>query len=487
MKRLFLVVAVLCVSVLALVRLTRAADAGFPIYFDGSKLLVKAETVDRTTYIPLLDIVQFMKLPYTDAISLETFTIRSGNFRLVLTKNSGLISINDQIVLLRNPILREGDRWMVPVDFLTQGLAKITGTAFRYRLGAPRIFAGGVDAPELVMNAQALGSITRLTIRVGAPTSVSVNRSDPKRAVLTIERNPVDPLREQVEHRDRLVRSIAYDDSDGSSKIVVDTTEEVADVRVTPAEGNEIFFIDFTTKAAATSAEPPPAPPTAPAKADAVNAPPAAPGKIRVVVLDPGHGGMDTGTKTQAVSEKDLTLAVARKLRAVLQSRLGVTVLLTRDSDTDMVNEARSAVANNNQANLFVSLHIGYSANKNDSGSSIFVMKEDFGGTVTATGGSLFLPWYLGFRTSQAGSLQVAKLMQDELTKALPGWKFPLHTAPLAVLSSTTMPSVIVEIGNLNNSVNVQSLVDAGFQNRLANTIANAVQRFSENAPGSSF
>src|SRR5579883_3391642 len=144
MKR-SLVVGTLCAAVFGiLATLTRAADTGFPIYFDNSKLIVKAETVDRTTYLPLIDVVQFMKLPYTDALSLETFTIRSGNSRLVLTKNSGLISINDQIVLLRNPILREGDRWMVPVDFLTQGLAKITGTAFRYRLGAPRMFAGAV-------------------------------------------------------------------------------------------------------------------------------------------------------------------------------------------------------------------------------------------------------------------------------------------------------------------------------------------------------
>src|SRR5215468_10404336 len=196
MKR-SLVVGTLCAVVFVILgSLTRAADTGFPIYFDNSKLLVKAETVDRTTYLPLVDIVQFMKLPYTDALSLETFTIRSGNSRLVLTKNSGLISINDQIVLLRNPITREADRWMVPVDFLTQGLSKITGTAFRYRLGAPRVFAGGVEAPELVMNAQSLGSITRLTIRVGAPANVSVSRPDSKRAVLTIDKNPLDPLRE---------------------------------------------------------------------------------------------------------------------------------------------------------------------------------------------------------------------------------------------------------------------------------------------------
>src|ERR1051325_386521 len=204
----FILVTTLLVTVFVFSRLTRAADIGFPIYFDNTKLVVKAETVNRTTYLPLVDIVQFMKLPYTDALSLETFTIRNGNSRLVLTKNSGLLSINDQIVLLRNPILREGDRWMVPVDFLTQGLSKLTGTAFRYRLGAPRVFAGGVEAPELVMNAQSLGAITRLTVRVGTAANVSINRSDAKPTVLTFDRSPLDPLREKVDHRDRLIRGI---------------------------------------------------------------------------------------------------------------------------------------------------------------------------------------------------------------------------------------------------------------------------------------
>src|SRR5215470_1543499 len=174
MKKLYALVA-LCAVVLFFGTLTRAADAGFPIYFENSKLIVKAETINRTLYLPLVEIVQFMKLPYTDALSLETFTIRSGNSRLVLTKNSGLMSINDQIVILRNPILRENDRWMVPIDFLTLGLARITGQEFRYRTGMSRIFVGSSSAPELVMNAQTLGPITRLTLRVGASANVSLN------------------------------------------------------------------------------------------------------------------------------------------------------------------------------------------------------------------------------------------------------------------------------------------------------------------------
>jgi len=66
------------------------------------------------------------------------------------------------------------------------------------------------------------------------------------------------------------------------------------------------------------------------------------------------------------------------------------------------------------------------------------------------------------------------------LSKAIPGWKFPVRTAPLAVLSSATMPSLLLEIGNLNNAMASQTLMDNAFQTRLAGTIADAVQRFSE-------
>src|SRR5262247_628111 len=84
--------AALCAAVFFFGTFTRAAESGFPIYFETSKLVVKDATVNRTTYLPLVDIVQYLRLPYTDAITLETFTIRSGSSRLVLTKNSALIS-----------------------------------------------------------------------------------------------------------------------------------------------------------------------------------------------------------------------------------------------------------------------------------------------------------------------------------------------------------------------------------------------------------
>ncbi len=463
----------------------RAADLKLPVYFSNSKLIVKAETVNRTVYLPVIDVVKFMALPYTDATALETLTIRSGNARLVVTKNSALISYNDQIILLPNPILRENDRWLAPMEFLSLGLTRMTGTEFRYRPGTSRIFADNVEAPELEMNAQSLGPITRLTIRCAAPISLNLKRED-QRAILSIDRSPVDPVAEHLDHRDRLVRTIVFDDSDGDSRIVLETTPDVADIRVTPANNNRVYFVDMVRKGEPITAAPPPA---AEAPAAIAAKPDVLPSerKVRVIVIDPGHGGMDSGAKSAGTSEKDFTLALARKLRMAIQARLGATVLLTRDADIALDNEGRSAVANNNQANLFISLHAGYSVNKLDAGSSIFVMKEDFGNAfadAAASRDQLFLPWYLGYRTHRQAGAAAANILQEELSKAIPGWKFPVRAAPLAVLSSTTMPSVMIEVGNLNNSVNAQTLMENGFQVRFAAAVVDAIQRFSEIPPG---
>ena len=136
--------------------------------------------------------------------------------------------------------------------------------------------------------------------------------------------------------------------------------------KLAAADNNRVFFVDLIRKTEPITESPVPAELATSPKVDATQPE----RKVRTIVIDPGHGGIDSGAKGASISEKDLTLVLARKLRAVLQMRLGATVLLTRDSDIAMDNEARSAVANNNQANLFISLHAGFSANPTDAGSS---------------------------------------------------------------------------------------------------------------------
>ena len=200
-----------------------------------------------------------------------------------------------------------------------------------------------------------------------------------------------------------------------------------------------------------------------------------------MIAIDAGHGGIESGATNAGTLEKDLTLALARRLRTALQSRLSATVVLTRESDVALTSEARAAVANNNQANLFISLHTGYSLDKTASGSSIYVMKGDFtGGVGEPAGRTPVLPLVHGVshqRDRESGD--GASSCNRTLNQALPGWKFPIRHAPIGVLASATMPSVAIEIGNLNNDASVKTLDDPEFQTKLAAAIAAGIEQFA--------
>jgi len=455
-----------------------AADTDFLIYFEGSTLALKSQTIDRAVYLPLVDIVRHLGLAYTDATGLLTFTIQGQNSKLVLTPGSAFIAVNDQPILLQSTIRRENGQWLVPLDFLSQGLSRVAGQEFRYRPGTRRVFAGRIQAAELVMNAQALGGITRLTMRTGFSVDVDLQKETAQhRAILTLKGRPIDPARERLDYKDGLLQSVTFDDSEGSPRVLVAMTDDVRDVRLTSAEENRVYFVDFIKDPAAEA----PAPPVA-------AAPPKNPTNItnvRVIVIDAGHGGIDAGATNAGTLEKDVTLNLARRLRVALQSRMAATIILTRETDVALTSEARAAVANNNRAGVFISLHVGYSPDKNAAGSSVYIMRPDFtGGFPQFDSSRLFFPWYMAYRPSRQASAALATQLQQNLNQAFPGWKVPVRYGPLGVLASATMPAVAVEIGNLNNEAGVKMLTDEDFQTRIVGSIAAGIEKFAASSGG---
>jgi N-acetylmuramoyl-L-alanine amidase len=452
-----------------------AADTDFLIYFENSTLALKSQTIDRTTYLPLADIVRHMGIAFTDATALLTFTIQGQNSRLVLTPGSAFVAVNDQPILLQSAVRRENGQWLVPLDFLSQGLARVAGMEFRYRPGTRRVFAGRVQVAELAMNAQPLGGITRLTLRSGYALDVELQKElGQHRATLTLKGRPIDPARERLDYKDALVQSVTFDDSEGLARLVVAMTDEVRDVRISSSEENRVYFVDLIKDPSAES-------PALPIAANAAKVTPnIRGGGVRVVAIDAGHGGIDSGATNAGTLEKDLTLSMARRLRTALQSRIAATVILTRESDVVLSNEARAAVANNNQAGVFVSLHVGFSQDMMASGSSIYVMAPDFtGGYPQFDNNRLFFPWYMAYRSSRQESSALASQLQVNLRQAFPGLKFPIRSGPLGVLTSATMPAVVVEIGNLNNETSAKTMTDEAFQTKVAGSIATGIERFA--------
>src|SRR5882672_4203845 len=210
----------------------RAADTDFPIYIDDSTIVLKTQSIKGVVYLPLADIVRNFSLQYTNDTAKEVFTVRGTNSQVVLTRNSAAISVNNQNAQMPNPVLHDNGVWLVPVEFLQQGLSRVTSTEFRRRAGAPRAFAGRAKPAELAMTAQTQVPLTRLTLRTSTPVTLDLKREPAQhRAVLVFAPKPIDPTRDNVDFKDRLVQSINFNDSDGSPKVVVEVTEDVGDIR----------------------------------------------------------------------------------------------------------------------------------------------------------------------------------------------------------------------------------------------------------------
>ena len=171
-----------------------------------------------------------------------------------------------------------------------------------------------------------------------------------------------------------------------------------------------------------------------------------------LVVLDPGHGGSANGASYGGVNEKDLNLSITLQTAQLLEEE-GVTVLLTRSDDRDMGLYDRTALANGQEADLFVSIHCNASLT-NPSAMGVYTAaysEEDEG-------------WLLA-QTLRRTVMEAAEA-GDMGTEARPN---------LAVLRTAQMPAALVECGYMSTPRELALLADPAYQARLAQGIAGGV------------
>jgi N-acetylmuramoyl-L-alanine amidase len=203
-------------------------------------------------------------------------------------------------------------------------------------------------------------------------------------------------------------------------------------------------------------------------------------------VLDPGHGGHDTGTiGRNGLKEKDLVLEVARQLQTLLQDRLNAEVVLTRTDDTFLSLEERTALANQHQADVFVSIHANSSKSRSVSGVETYYL--NFATTLDAqqvaarenvsTARNIRdLPDLVKAITKadkSAESRELAGILQKKLygsvQRLFPATKNRgVRTAPFVVLVGANMPSVLAEVGFVSNPRDERLLKRMDSHKRLA-------------------
>ncbi|MEJ2101651.1 MAG: N-acetylmuramoyl-L-alanine amidase [Desulfobacterales bacterium] len=204
-----------------------------------------------------------------------------------------------------------------------------------------------------------------------------------------------------------------------------------------------------------------------------------------VVVIDPGHGGNDTGAKgPEGTLEKSVTLDLARLIEDQLKN--SCQVILTRSDDYGMKLAERTAVANRSAADIFISLHTGSSFISSINGSAVYFYQPFTGSSLstetrtpkTLTDSSLPLSWDQIQLKYQTSSEKLAKLIQHEINATSPSPDTKVQGAPLLVLEGADMPAVAIEIGNLSNPNEEKMMHDPEFLTRIARAIARGIDAF---------
>ena len=239
-----------------------------------------------------------------------------------------------------------------------------------------------------------------------------------------------------------------------------------------------------------------------------VKAVPREPKKLRdlVVAIDPGHGGEDPGALgPHGVLEKDVVLAVAKRLKATLDKERGIRAVLVRNGDYFLRLRKRIKIARQERADLFVSIHADAFRDPRVYGSSVYVLSRNgagneaarwlanqenasdlIGGVSLADKDDLLASVLLDL--SQTATLSASAEAAEKVLGQLKGLgkthKRRVQRAGFLVLKSPDIPSILVETAYISNPTEARKLTEPGHQQRLAAAMARGIQRYLEkNAP----
>jgi N-acetylmuramoyl-L-alanine amidase len=228
--------------------------------------------------------------------------------------------------------------------------------------------------------------------------------------------------------------------------------------------------------------------------------------RMITIALDPGHGGEDPGASgSNGSREKDIVLAIAKRLKAKLEESPNMRVMLTRDGDYFVPLGKRVEKARKVQADLFVSIHADAFVQPTARGSSVFVLSEKGASSTAAR--------WLADKENQADTIggvnvknhdrQLASVLFDlsttaqindslKLGKSVLGeigginrlHKGSVEQAGFAVLKAPDIPSILIETAFISNPEEEAKLLDDGYQNQLADAIVKGIRRyFAKNPP----
>jgi len=217
--------------------------------------------------------------------------------------------------------------------------------------------------------------------------------------------------------------------------------------------------------------------------------------KLSRVVIDAGHGGHDTGSiGPTGFTEKELVLDVAKRLKTLIEDQMGAEVVLTRDNDTFVALESRTQLANQEKADLFISIHANSSPEKAVRGVETFFLNlntqsRDALATATRENAAsekkihelqdILQKIVLNDKADE--SRELAKHVQTAMsTRTNAGSNRGIKQAPFVVLVGATMPSVLAEVSFISNPDEEKRLKTPEYRQKIAESLYQGIKSYAE-------
>jgi N-acetylmuramoyl-L-alanine amidase len=474
---------------------TRSALPFTVISQDGRRPL-GASLVGDHVMVSLDDLAALFQLTVREDTLAGGVTIGYKGRSVILTPGQALASVGGRLVSLPVPVVRDGRRWLVPIEFVNRALGPIYDARLDVRKNSRLVVVGDVRVPRITVHEDVSPVQTRVAFDMAPRTPYTIT-PEPNRLLVRFDADALDVSLPPAAPQG-LVQTLRLVESNRT--IAIDLGPRYGSFRASlvPQEGNAgQLQLDLIPAAPEPPAgTPPPRPPTP----SLPEAPPPGPGPsagvVRTIVIDPGHGGEDAGVKgPSGTLEKDVTLALARRLKAAIESRLGVRVLLTRDGDAAVAPDERAGLANNEKADLFISVHANGAFRREVSGAQIYYLDPEQaaaeargpapGRQVLPTiGGGVrdleMVPWEFAQVRRVGESARLAGAIQEQIRDRVRLNASPIQQAPLRVLAGANMPAVLVEAGFLTNPDDEQRLGSEAYVVTLTQALVDGLVRFLE-------
>jgi N-acetylmuramoyl-L-alanine amidase len=491
---LVLVAAILCAADAALARqVPPGARPGTSLTILAKEPMPPMPTtvVGTQEFVSLDDVASRFQLTVREDAMAGGITLTGKSGTIVLSLSQGLASAGGRLVSLPSAPIRSGRTWLVPIDLLGRGLPLVQPMGIELRRASHLLLVGDVRVPRVTVRHEAAGAQGRVVVDI-IPRADHRVEQDSGRLFVRFDADAIDATIAPVNQPELLTGIRA---AETGAALVLELGPRFAAFRASdqPTDTGVRMTIDLmpagATAPPVTSAAPPPAAPEPPPIV--FEQPRSA---IRTIVLDPGHGGDETGAKGPAGTlEKDVALGVARQLKGLLEARLGLRVLLTREGDQTVPLDERAAIANNNKADLFVSLHANASVRDSVVGAEVFYLSLDEYGPdarrtaeplverVPALGGDrevTLILWEMAQARHLDASARLAAFIEADLRARVAMSARAIQQAPFRVLVGANMPAVLVEMGFITNPDEEKKLASPAYQSVLTQSLFESIVRF---------